>query len=438
MNAQRIHDNLNKAIDFVVNNRENYVKNPESDFTRARKISLSDTIKQILSMEGGSLKKELYQLKDMHKIELTLSAFVQQRSKISSQAFEAIFKQFNGACVDREKYKGYRLLAVDGSDINHFRNPDSESFITFPGFEHGYNQTHLNAIYDLLNKTYVDALLQPRPKANEQLAFTEMLKRNTFQGKNIITADRGYESYNVIAHCINTPNMDFLLRVRNCNGMRDIANLPMTEIDKDITIEVTITQTKEDKLHNRIYIQTHKSKNQYSENTINRNWDFPSPYVIRFRAVRFMLATGEYETVVTSLPRSKFSVSEIKELYHMRWGIETSFRDLKYAIGLIDLHCKKDELVAQEIYAALIMYNYCSRMATNVAVHQSKNAIYAYKVNFTMAIRLCKLYYKWRRKNFKQLFVDIGKYVEPIRPGRNDKRNVKYKRFVGFAYRIAA
>ena len=33
----------------------------------------------------------------------------------------------------------------------------------------------------------------------------------------------------------------------------------------------------------------------------------------------------------------------------MRWGIETSFRSLKYSVGLIHLHAKKPDLVLQEI-----------------------------------------------------------------------------------------
>lgn len=53
-----------------------------------------------------------------------------------------------------------------------------------------------------------------------------------------------------------------------------------------------------------------------------------------------MLDTGEYETLVTSLS-PQFTLSDLKELYHARWGIETSFRELKYGIGLMDLHEKK-------------------------------------------------------------------------------------------------
>lgn len=41
----------------------------------------------------------------------------------------------------------------------------------------------------------------------------------------------------------------------------------------------------------------------------------------------------------------------------MRWDIETSFRDMKYSIGAIHFHSKKDEAVQMEIYARLIMFN---------------------------------------------------------------------------------
>ena len=92
MKTKRINENLEQAIDFVVQNKKQYLHRPDSDFTRVRKLSLYDTIHQILAMEGGSLKKELYHFTQLKQIALSPSAFVQQRSKIRSSAFEAIFK----------------------------------------------------------------------------------------------------------------------------------------------------------------------------------------------------------------------------------------------------------------------------------------------------------------------------------------------------------
>ncbi len=56
-------------------------------------------------------------------------------------------------------FKGYRLIACDGSDINIAHNTtDSETYFK-SGKSKGFNQLHLNAVYDLLNKTYTDIVI---------------------------------------------------------------------------------------------------------------------------------------------------------------------------------------------------------------------------------------------------------------------------------------
>ncbi|WP_374972327.1 transposase [Blautia producta] len=47
-------------------------------------------------------------------------------------------------------------------------------------------------------------------------------------------------------------------------------------------------------------------------------------------------------------------------MYGRRWGIECSFRELKYTIGLTNFHAKKVEYILQEIFAWLIIYNFGS------------------------------------------------------------------------------
>ena len=56
-------------------------------------------------------------------------------------------------------------------------------------------------------------------------------------------------------------------------------------------------------------------------------------YTLNFRVVRFAISEDSYESIITNLPKEDFPVEEIKKVYAMRWGIETSFRELKYAIG---------------------------------------------------------------------------------------------------------
>lgn len=254
----------------------------------------------------------------------------------------------------------------------------------------------------------------------------------------MIVADRGYESYNVFAHLMNTPNADFLIRVKqDRSAMREISKLPMIELDTDVSFTIT-TQTKEDKENGYILLQTRKKEDRvYSSKTRAGRWDFASPYPMTFRVVRFKLDTGEYETLETSLPRS-ITLAEIKELHHARWGIETAFRELKYGLGLVNLHGKKDDFVKQEIYSAMIMSNFCSRIVNEIVVRKNDANIHEYKVNMNMAIHICRQFYRTKDADAKKLLQDIARYTEPVRPGRRDERNIKAKSFVGSIYRVSA
>lgn len=46
------------------------------------------------------------------------------------------------------------------------------------------------------------------------------------------------------------------------------------------------------------------------------------------------------ECILTNLDEKDFPIEEIKKLYGWRWGIERSFRELKYTIGLTNFHAK--------------------------------------------------------------------------------------------------
>ena len=120
-----------------------------------------------------------------------------------------VFNRFNAACNDIERYRGLRLLAVDGSSINMARNPSAPSFVQNESAPNGYNQLHLNPLFDLCNKTYYDAVVQPEPKKDEIGALIELLKRNEFAERVLIIADRGYESYNLMAWLSEKQNTDY-------------------------------------------------------------------------------------------------------------------------------------------------------------------------------------------------------------------------------------
>ena len=328
-------------------------------------------------------------------------------------------------------------MAVDVIAINLPRNPDAPSFVCNDSIPKGVNQLHATPLYDILSRTFADVVIQPEPKKDEIGALVTMLQRNDFEEKTLIIADRGFESYNLIAHILAKQNADFLIRVKQSrSAMREVAKLPMLELDCNIGFTITTTQTNADKANHYIHLQV-PQKSKAGSKTRRGRWDFPSPYPMRFRICRFQLDNGEFETVATSLPAS-FALEDIKELYHLRWGLETAFRDLKYTLGLVNLHGKSDAFAEQEIYASLTAFNFASRVCHEVVIRQPKEGIYAYKIHFRMAVTLCKEYLRTQNADSNKLMEDIARYTVPIRPGRQDQRDLRVKGFPGFVYRVAA
>ncbi|MEN8220811.1 MAG: transposase [Pseudomonadota bacterium] len=80
------------------------------------------------------------------------------------------------------------------------------------------------------------------------------------------------------------------------------------------------------------------------------------PETITVRFVRFRLSTSEIEVLVTSLLDSdKYTIQMLKELYHLRWGIETLFGVLKERLKLDNFTGKTVAAVKQDFFAALFL-----------------------------------------------------------------------------------
>lgn len=254
-------------------------------------------------------------------------------------------------------------------------------------------------------------------------ALIEMIKGNNFHEKTLILADRGYESYNLLAYLLEKPNIFFAVRVKQHHGaLREVARLPLLNLDCDIAFTLSTTQTNSDKAG---------SKGRQAR------WDFPSPYQMRLRIVRFMLDTGQFETIATNLPRD-FTPEDIKALYHSRWDLEIALRNAKYTIGLTNLHGRSGTYCTQEVYAALIAFNFVSRVSRAAVIRQPENGVYAYKVNFKMATALCREYLRTSDADGANLLTQIARYSIPIRPWRADPRKIRPKSFADFVYRVAA
>lgn len=429
---------LENLIDEFELKKSDYCKNPEKDFTRKRKLDFKTMIKILISMEGGTLNSELLSFSEYNPDAAMASAFVQQRHKLKESVFHDLFKEFNKAFSFDKTFMGYRLIACDGSDLSIYNNPnDPTTYYQTSANSKGYNMIHLDACYDLCNRRYTDLIVSPGQCFNEPGAMVTMMDRYEGPRKTIFIADRGYESYNVFAHTIEN-NLSFLVRVKDINSTGMLKGygmeLPKTnEFDVDIKRIFTRGWTKEHISQPLKYKLVPKSGSlDYLTNTKDL-------YSMEFRVVRFLISDDSYECIITNLPRDIFPPEILKKLYQMRWGIETSFRELKYAIGLTSFHSRIVEFIQQEVYARIIMYNFCELITTHTIIEKTE-CKYEYHLNYTMAIILCR---KYLRNHTQDPPLEIEKlllrYIQPIRPGRKDPRKViKNQPAVSFVYRVAA
>ncbi|WP_338025465.1 transposase, partial [Clostridium yunnanense] len=148
---------------------------------------------------------------------------------------------------------------------------DLDSLYEFKDSRKPYNLLHLNALYDLNQHTYEDAIVLKSKLSNECRALTDMVDRSTIKTPALILADRGYESYNNMAH-IQEKGWKFLIRIKDfhdhASGILHGLELPsVNEFDVDIDLNLTRKQTNEVK-------ELLKDKNYYRRIGKNTIFDY--------------------------------------------------------------------------------------------------------------------------------------------------------------------
>lgn len=310
-------------------------------------------------------------------------------------------------------FHGYSLYACDGSTVNLPRNPDDQttSVSAKPGTK-SYNCIHLNALFDLMNQVYIDYKIDLGTHMKEIDALYEMAPSIPDPEHSILTADRGYGYFNTIAF-LSSLHCHFVLRIKDICAATSILcqlKLPDCEFDRDVDIVLTESQKKQYRDDPRYLILCKKSNFKFYDNGFAN---------LRFRVVRFLLPSGEYETLVTDLPRVDFPLDIISQIYHFRWGIETSFKHLKYSLNLVFFHSKQYHFVVQEIIARVLMFNVYSLMAQTIPEHDDPKLKYSYRVNFHASIGTLRDFFLFGSSH---ILYRILYNMNPFRPDRSVPR----------------
>jgi len=280
-----------------------FSKNPGHDFTRQHlgKLSFYDTMRLIISMGKGSTNDEIMDYFDLDPDLIpSQSAFCQRRRQISLSAFEYLFSEFSSSFPSTtDKFKGHCILACDGCHVVYATNSDIIEDYNKPRLidYKGYNHMHLNGFVDVISKAFLDVVIQPGQQPDEREALHSMLDHFTPDDpqKYIITADRGYGSYDLLFHC-ELKNLGYVFRVKSPSSPKSILSYYASELPDDLEeFDVTIKRFFTDKATNimksqsDVYRYINPSKNTPHFYELLRK-NHSHLYFLQFRVVKIKTA----------------------------------------------------------------------------------------------------------------------------------------------------
>lgn len=269
------------------------------------------------------------------KSSIAPSSFCAARKKLD----ETIFKSVNRKIIDeyapdasRYKWKGHRLFAVDGSKVN--LPPKLVDYgYPIPSKNSHYPQGLLSCLYQLKSQLPFDFDLVSH--ANERKCATHHLE--VLRKDDAVVYDRGYFSYALLhQHCEYGIHAIFRLQENSSLAIGEFFSSPQT--DTVITICPSPQRLSElSKQHPDLEIIPRKIR------------------LIKYEIADSLFCLG---TTLIEEPQ-RYSLQDIKDVYHARWGVEELYKVSKRIFVIEDFHAKTERGVKQEIFAhfALVTMN---------------------------------------------------------------------------------
>ena len=163
---------------------------------------------------------------------------------------------------------------------------------------------------------------------------------------------------------------------------------------------------------------------------------------IKIRLVKIALETGETEVLVTNLyDMNIYTKEDLKEVYRLRWGIETYYEYIKEELQLGQFSGIRRICIEQDFYANLFLFNLQSLIEKQTepyvkAISTRRKYLYKVNKNISWASLKNRVVHLFLREDARSVLIELeklfGNYLEPIRPGRKYPRvkkrkpNVKY------------
>lgn len=309
--------------------RNQYFENQRA-FQRKRKLPLDVLISFLMERSTKSYDLKISDWVSNQEFErelpLTKQAVSKARQKIPAKLFEDIFYdssiRYLQESTDKKTWNGYQVLAVDATD---FQIPTTEETKAYFGEIKGQHATKIagassSTLCDVLNGVLLSAVIKPfrtgeRVMAKEVIdkIIAELDKKNT-----IIVFDRGYPGYEFLEY-LTEKQIQYVIRIKE---------------------QMTLLRTP-GKADGKVYRKCGKKCRE-------------------IRTIEVELDEKKREYLITNLPQERVLGEKFKELYHMRWGIEGKYRELKSQLEIEAFSGKKVVCIEQDFYITMFLANIVS------------------------------------------------------------------------------
>lgn len=375
-------------------------------FSRTRSLSFSNLMYFVLQSTHKSISINYAQL--IENLSPSTLPFVSKQAiskaiqGVSSEAFKELFRlsveQFYKHFTNLPDWHGFHIYAVYGSTI---QIPESKENSDIWGSNP--NQTgkesplaSVSVLYDVLNDLLVDVSLHPyryseRTSAKEHIEFLHKFQ-NT-----VVLFDRGYPSEDLFRF-LDSQNVYFLMR------------LP----------------------------KSYKKAIFEDEDSLFTYPAFCKKKQLTLRSIHFHLEDGKTEYLVTNIMQNKMDYSVFKELYCLRWGIESKYRELKNRLEIEAFNSIKPICIYQEFFAAMFLSNIAAllKKEADSSISVSSDNKYIYKANRSYILNRIKSHIvqllSYSVSDCKRIIYKIieeaSKVLSIIRPGRKYGRYRKHTR----------
>lgn len=415
-----------KDLNEKINNEQFLVpkcKKRDVDFSRNRKLTPKDLVLYNINNRGKTTKMELNDfLEKCNMDDVSDVALLKQREKLNEEIFvvlnnESMTNFYNNYKDEVKTFKGYVLLAIDGSDceVPNTKATRERYKAKNSTKDNRIARIKLSNCYDLLNCFVLDTQIQSYKYSEIELASKHMenVKQLVGDYKTINIRDRGYLSLSYIYHAVKNDEK-FVIRLDKTKFKLEQES--MKTDDELVEIKYQIDRIR-----------------YYKDNDLELYEYYESGNTIKVRFINITLPTGEIETLITNLDKEEFSKEDIDYLYKSRWGIETNYGILKNSMMITNISSSKDGIIKQEIYSTMLVFNTLQALVNDLEseIEQDKYK-HKMKVNFNMALGFTKKYLilillakneEERRRLSDVLFKRILENIVPIRPNRSYERN---------------